>query len=148
MKKITEHFNLKEFFYSNTAIRKGIENETLDKDIILNIKNLCVNVLEPLREKYDEIKIISGYRCDKLNKLVGGSKKSQHLIGKAADIIFPKSNLSLKKIFNEISKSDLEFDQLIFEFDSWIHISFNKDNNRKEKLVASKENGKTIYMKK
>ena len=84
--KLSQHFSLKEFTRSQTATRFGINN-TPSKVTIEHLERLCNDYLEPLRKAVDAIIIISsGYRCLALNVKIGGSKNSQHKLGKAADI--------------------------------------------------------------
>lgn len=93
--KLTQHFALEEFTRSQTAARLGIDNTLnpaffADSLVIANLKNLCTQVLEPLRRHIDKpIVISSGYRCPVLNRAVGGVANSQHLTGQAADITIP-----------------------------------------------------------
>lgn len=142
--KLSLNFNLEEFTTSETAIRKGIDNIPSD-EIIANIIFLCSNVLEPLEELINkQIIISSGYRSEELNSEIGGAKNSQHVEGKAADI--KVKDISTEDLFQIIIKSEIEYDQIIQEFDRWIHISYNKGKNRKQKLRATKDqNNKTIY---
>ena len=95
---LSEHFLLSEFTRSSTAERLGICNE-LDpfyhthKDIIANLRNLCEQVLEPLRAYVRQpIIISSGYRSPALNQALRGAPRSQHLTGEAADIRLPTYN--------------------------------------------------------
>ena len=84
--QLSKHFTLEEFIYSPTAVYKKIDNTPSDEQIA-NMQALCLNVLEPIREKIGKpVKISSGFRCPALNKLIGGSTTSQHMEGKAADI--------------------------------------------------------------
>lgn len=140
---LSEHVTLKEFQSSDTATRHGINNEmspTQTQSAIL----LCENVFEPLRSYLGTpINISSGFRCLQVNKLIGGSKTSQHCKGEAMDI-----KISAKG-FNFI-KDTLDFDQLIWEFGTseqpqWVHVSYKKSGNRKQVLRATKRNGKTNY---
>jgi hypothetical protein len=103
---------------------------------------LCQNVLEPLRQIVQKPVIItSGYRSKKLNAAIGGSSSSQHTKGQAADFIV--IGLTLEEVF-DIVAGQLPFDQLIQEFGQWVHASFHEPL-RKEKLLAKRVNGKTIY---
>lgn len=129
-----KYFSLKELTESDTAARKGIDN-TPDAIVKANLTALVANVLDPLREAYGKpIVVNSGYRCEKLNKLVGGAKKSQHLTGQAADIrSVSRSVAENKKIFNLIVKLGLPYDQLIDEYGyKWVHVSYNMKGNRKQ----------------
>ena len=83
---LTKHFTLEEFTRSSTAKARGIDN-TVPKKLIPALRNLCVTVLEPLREQAKEpVEISSGYRCPELNRVVGGKNTSQHMKGEACDI--------------------------------------------------------------
>ncbi len=127
---LTQNFTLEEFEYSNTAIENNIINKA-SNEVIHNLKELCNNLLEPLRDKLNKpIIISSGYRCNELNKIVGGVSNSQHLEGKAADIIV--KDLSTEDLFHFI-KNNFKFDQLIIEHikgKNWVHLSWNGENNR------------------
>ena len=95
--------------------------------------NLIVCCLQPIRDYLGKPMIItSGFRCPQLNKLVGGVSNSQHLEGKAADFIIKGETVA--GIIFKIQTSNLEYDQLINEYDKWVHISFNKGHNRKQYL--------------
>ena len=152
MSQISEHISYTEATFSLTAKRLGIDN-TPNPDQLQNMKELAENVFEPLREALgnNPIHISSFFRCQKLNKVVGGAINSQHvaLNGSAMDIQ-NESNPSNKEIFDYI-KWGMEFDQLICEFPdkdgnpSWVHVSWNAGNNRKNILVSKKVNGRTIY---
>ena len=143
--QITAHFNLAEFTRSESAKRHGVSNEPTPEHIE-NIKILCEKVLEPIRMKFGPITLSSGYRSKVLNHYIGGSLRSQHCEGKAADIDMDNmGGVTNKQIFEYI-KNELEFDQLINEFNySWIHVSYNQGKNRKQILDALKVNNKTVY---
>jgi len=123
---LTAHFSLREMCASGTAIRLGIKNEP-SEEVINRLQQLCEHVLEPLRQRFGVIRITSGYRCDRLNRAVGGVKNSQHRLGEAADIHV--SNIEVgRKMFRYI-KENLEFDQLLFERIQengacWLHVSY------------------------
>ena len=145
-KKLTEHFTLEELYLSQTATRRGLDN-TPPPEVVKNLKALCVNVLEPLRQLTGQpIVINSGYRSPALNKLVKGAKNSQHILGEAADIICPA--LGQKKLFDLLRKSGLPFDQVIDEFGSWVHVSYRSTPaaaNRRQVLLARLIEGKIKY---
>lgn len=150
--KLSNNFTVAEFCKSQTAIRKGINNEMTDEQL-LNARALAENVLQPIRNEFGVTVINSGFRSVELNKSIGGSERSQHCLGEAADIEVPKiSNYELALWIYDT----LEFDQLILEFyneddpnSGWVHVSYkiNPTKNRNEFLRASKVNGKTIYQK-
>ena len=124
---VTMHFTIEELYASETAKRLGIDNKPSVQKMI-NLVYLAANVLEPLRVAMGEpVKINSGYRCEKLNKAVGGVYNSQHLKGQAADICIDGDMTKGRRWFNYI-RDHLPFDQLIWEHDKsgtyWIHVSF------------------------
>jgi hypothetical protein len=122
------HFTIEEMYASDTAKRLGIDNKPTTQKMI-NLVYLCAHVLEPLRVAMNEpIKIGSGYRCEKLNKAVGGVYNSQHLKGQAADLCIDGDIKKGKRWFNYI-KDHLPFDQLIWEHNPktgsyWVHVSY------------------------
>ena len=143
--RLTAHFTLAEFTRSESAKRHGVSNQPTPEHI-QNIKILCERVLEPIRMKFGPINLSSGYRSKVLNHYISGSLKSQHCEGKAADIDMDgMGSVTNKEIFEYI-KNNLEFDQLINEFNySWVHVSYNLGKNRKQILDALKVNNKTVY---
>lgn len=128
-----KYFSIKEMTKSNTATAKGINN-TPDQTVTDNLTKLIETVLDPLREWYGKPIIVnSGYRCEALNKAIGGAKSSQHMLGEAADITVGSKEEN-EKLFNYI-KDNLEFDQLINESDfSWVHVSYREGRLRKQVL--------------
>lgn len=128
-----KYFTIQELCKSSTANQKGINNSP-NSEIVKNLEQLVDNILDPLREKYGKPIIVnSGYRCLALNKVVGGSKTSQHLLGLAADIT-GGSKVKNKQLFNLIKNLNLPYDQLIDEKNfEWVHVSFSK-NPRKQIL--------------
>jgi len=142
--KLSANFYLEEFVISQAAERHGYRNEPNEKQIE-NLRLLCVNVLQPLREIINvPIFINSGFRCFNVNAAVGGRFNSQHLEGKAADFVVYSMNLI--DVFNIILQK-LSFEQLIYEFGKWIHVSWNGELNRKEVMTSKKVHGKTFYEK-
>ena len=127
-----KHFTLRELIKSDTAIRKGIKNIP-NRQEEQNLTSLVDKILDPLREAYGKpIIVTSGFRCEELNRLIGGSKTSQHRSGQAADIRTvidtPEEN---KKLYDLIIKLNLPFDQLIDEHNfDWVHVSFSEKNRK------------------
>ena len=121
------HFTIEELYASDTAKRLGINNKpTIQK--MINLVYLAAFVLEPLRVAMGRpINISSGFRCEQLNKAVGGVYNSQHLKGQAADISIEGDMAFGRKIFDYIM-NHLTFDQLIWEHDKkgtyWVHVSY------------------------
>ena len=84
--KLSKNLSLKEATKSNTATRLGIKNEPEQWEIS-NLRAVAENIFQPVRDHFGvPIGVSSGYRCKELNKAVGGSKYSQHMIGEALDI--------------------------------------------------------------
>jgi len=142
-RQLSPHFQRWEFVTSETASRQGIPNEpsAVQWDCL---QSLCVTVLEPTREIIGPLHVTSGYRSPALNAAIGGAKDSQHMQGEAADLIPYKGTLT--DLFKFIYFSELPWDQLIFEFGVWVHVSHSRMRlPRHEALVATKLNGKTKY---
>lgn len=124
MVKLSAHFSLAEFLVSETAQKYGISNIPLPRDREA-LQDLVDYVLEPLRMAYGKpITISSGYRCEELNKRVGGAKTSQHCKGEAADL----QCADLASIFGIIIER-LPYDQLIWE-KGWVHVSYSSKHRR------------------
>lgn len=123
--KLSDHFALREFVVSGAAIRHNIDN-TPETWHVERLRSLCRIVLEPLRRRFGVIRITSGYRCPRLNAIVGGAAASQHLKGEAADI-HVSGKAQGEKMFAYI-RDNLDFDQLLFERRAksgayWLHVS-------------------------
>ena len=151
MVRISKYISYKEATRSATALRLGIENIPNEYQL-QNMEMVAKKVFEPLREAIDApIKINSFFRCEELNKAIGGSSKSQHCQGRAIDIDDIYGNVSNAFMYYYI-KDNLDFDQLIWEFGTndspdWVHVSYvDSDSNRKRCLKAYRENGKTKYI--
>lgn len=138
--QLTEHFKLSEFTRSGTATKYGIDN-TPNEEQIANLKALCENVLEPLRQHFNVPIIIgSGYRCPQVNNHpdVRGATNSQHMTGQAADIHIPDT--ATGSAWFEWMEDNLLFDQLIKEKSTktsksfWIHVSFRKDGKNRQQV--------------
>ena len=146
---LSENFTLQELIYSDTAIRRGIDNKPND-ETIENLKLVCENILEPIREYFKApVVVSSGYRSAAVCEAVGSSSKSQHTKGQAAD--FEIFGIPNKDVADWIV-NNIDYDQCILEFwnekepnSGWVHCSFNNAGNRKQYLKASKENGKVVY---
>lgn len=126
------NFKMSELIYSETAIKNNVNNMP-DINSLDNMLNLIYYCLQPARELLGApIIITSGYRNPLVNRLVGGVNSSQHTKGQAAD--FTVSGITPSQIISIIKTSKIEFDQLINEYDKWVHISYNKGKNRREVL--------------
>lgn len=139
--KLTPHFSLEELEYSSKAVQNHLENKA-PASLVPSLRNLCLQVLEPLRQHAGKPVIISsGYRSPALNRLVGGVKTSQHLKGEAVDIHL--YSMKEGREWFQWLKTHVPHDQLIWESKGskgakvyWIHVSCKLDisQNRKEVL--------------
>ena len=150
--KLTANITLDELTKSQTAERKGINNNPNPKQIE-NLKNLAINILQPVRSHFDKPLIISsGFRCAQLCTEIGSKITSQHTAfdgAAAADFEIP--GVDNRELALWI-KNELEFDQLILEFyrdneptSGWIHCSYSTEANRNQSLRAFREEGKVNY---
>ena len=154
--RLTKNFTLQELIYSATALRKNIDN-TPTKEGVIKLRLLAASLLQPLRNAVGSIRITSGYRSPILSEAIGSSSNSQHCRYEAVDMQFVKrGTMDNLKIYKALIDLDLEFDQCILEFGTstkdidgdpaWIHISWKISDNRKQVLVAYKDdNNKTKY---
>lgn len=146
---LSKSFTLNELTKSQEATRLGIDN-TPNEEQILNLKLLCENVLQPIRDFYGmPLSVSSGYRSAALCEAIGSSSKSQHTKGQAADFeIFGVANKDLA----DFVVKNLDYDQCILEFwnendpnSGWVHCSYNSLGSRKQFLKAEKLNGRVVY---
>ena len=147
--KLSPNFSLNELTKSETALRKGLDNEPT-QDVIAALQTLAVNVLQPVRDHYAKgVKVNSGYRSPEVNASVGGSKTSDHCKGQAADIEIP--GVANKELALYI-RDNMEYTQLILEGyvedvpdSGWVHVSYDQSNLKKQVMTAKFINGKAIY---
>ena len=158
--KVTEHYNLSEFSRSATASRLGIDN-TIPEALIPNIRNLCEQILEPLRAHINSpsplgegrgeapVVISSGYRCKALNKAVGGVANSQHMMGEAVDIKPPANSPEGESLTPQQQRAvvadwaawimdNCRFDQLLVEKSGsavWLHVSCKRDLSKNRQIM-------------
>ena len=150
MEKISEHISYKEATHSNTATRRGINNDPNFVELKA-MEQLASKIFEPVRTHFNKpIRINSFFRSKALNKRIGGSTTSQHCKGEAFDLD-GLNGLTNSEIFFYV-KNNLHFDQMIWEFGTdeepdWVHISFKYDGlNRNQILKAVKVKGRTKYL--
>ena len=144
---ISAHVTYQEATHSDTAVARGINN-TPDDSTLEKMKLVAEKVFEPVRIFLGMmITVNSFFRCIALNKAVGGAGNSQHVTGEAMDLDCRGFN---KKIFHFIL-DHLTYDQIIWEFGDinepdWVHVSYRKENNRKQALMSVKIKGVTKYL--
>lgn len=135
-----KYFTFREFLHSNVALQNDVLNLPPREDaakIYFNLVVLVDNLLDPIRERFAVPMIItSGYRCKRLNKLVGGVDNSQHVKGEAVDFCFAGfSKKEMAAAFFEIAE-EFNFDQLIYyKKKGIIHISYSRKNNRHQSIM-------------
>lgn len=135
-----KYFTLRELLRSEIAIWNDIANVPFlyrEHNVYNNLEKLVDNLLDPIQERFaTPIIITSGYRCERLNKLVNGVEDSQHREGKAADFYFAGFTAKeMTQAFFEIAEG-FDFDQLIYyKKRHFMHISYNGDNNRHEAFI-------------
>lgn len=135
-----KHFTFRELMHSNVALSNDISNDPPRNEaakIYFNLVVLVDNLLDPIRERFAVPMIItSGYRCERVNKLVGGVDNSQHMKGEAVDFCFAGfSKRAMALAFFEIAE-EFNFDQLIYyKKKGIIHISYNRKNNRHQIIM-------------
>ena len=142
--RLTRNFTYEELCNSNVAERRGINNRPRTKEgekrVIENLKALCMEVLQPLRDFLGKpVVISSGYRCAELNKAVGGVRNSQHMKGEAADIHVENTEHLLKIMHFIMDETD--FDQVIWERNragtQWVHVSYKREGVDRHQVMSS-----------
>lgn len=150
--QLSKNLSLKEAIKSNTATRLGISNTPEDWEI-KNLIAVAENIFQPIRDHFGvPIGVSSGYRSKELNKAIGGSKYSQHMIGEALDIdadIY--GGVTNAEIFNYVKKN-LEWDQMIWEFGDdkepdWVHISYKQSGRNRKEIKQAYRDNKGVYYK-
>ena len=145
---LSRNFSLLELTKSDTAVRKGIDNNP-NSDQIEKLKLLCENILQPVRDHFGRVKVTSGYRSPELCVAIGSSVNSQHAKAEAADFECP--GIDNAELADWIQK-ELSYDQLILEYytpgepnSGWIHCSWIAEQPRASFLHAYREDGRTKY---
>ena len=146
--KLSKNFSLHELTKSETALRHDIDN-TPTKTEIENLRVLCENILQPVRDRFGPGHVSSGYRHPLVNAKTGGSTKSHHCRGMAADFEVPGvDNATLAQWVAE----NLEFTQVILEFytpgikdSGWCHAAYDPADLKKETLTATRKGGRVVY---
>ena len=141
-----KYFTLEELIYSEDALKKyDIRNKTT-QTIENNLDRLIVELLDPIREMWGKpLQVTSGYRCDKLNGKVRGSKTSRHKDGLAADLD-AGTNADNRELAKMIATSGLRVDQLIDEKGyARVHVGLTtKDRTPRQEILRTKNGSKYI----
>lgn len=140
--QLTKHFSLEELTVSQAAARSGISNQPSPE--VLDNLTYTATQMELVRDLLGApINVNSAYRSPEVNKLVKGAKNSQHVEGKAVDFISPSFGTP-RQIVEKIKGSNIVYDQLIHEFNSWVHISFIKQGSRRHTLTIDSNGTRTF----
>ena len=139
------HFKPKEFIKSSEAKKHKIKNDIYDVIVLINLNRLA-DVLEFFRVKLNcRIDITSAYRCPALNKIVSGSRTSDHPKGNCADITSPYGSPEQlgMQLFKLCIKYEIEFDQILIEEDC-VHVSIKARGYNRNELAYWINGKKTI----
>lgn len=141
-----KYFTIAELTYSAAAARKKIDN-TPNEEELAHLNEL-IEVLDRIREAWGSAIIVSsGFRCERLNKILGGAKNSAHKYGYAVDIE-PKNGKNkefLKFLEKWLLDNNQPWDQLISEYPvdgvpAWIHFGLkNKDGKQRRQVFTIKK---------
>tara|TARA_R100000781_G_C4049948_1_gene117196 strand:+ start:286 stop:783 length:498 start_codon:yes stop_codon:yes gene_type:complete len=155
--RISKNFTLQELTRSNVGTRLGLKNDPTT-DGIHKLTVMVNSLIQPIRDRLGPIRVTSAYRSPEINTAIGGSSNSQHCRYEACDLQYVyKNRMDNIKIYETLKDLDLDFDQCILEFGdgdelrdplfpAWIHLSYKLADNRREVLVAYKdETNKTKY---
>ncbi len=154
MEQISKYISLAQATWSDTAIRRGIINVPNSRELKA-MKVLAEKIHTPISDQLfggQSVPFTSFYRSPTLNRVIGGAKTSQHVMGEAIDLDADGTGVSNSQLFEWI-RQNLEYDQIIWEFGTktnpaWVHVSYTeRRNNRGEILRAIRENGAVKYIK-
>ena len=152
MMKLSSNFSLEELIKSQVAERKGINNNPSPAQIE-NLKLLCENILQPCRDHFGKVLTVSsGFRSAELCIAIGSSIESQHCADDGSSACdFELFGIDNKEVADWVHKNT-PTDQVILEFykegqpnSGWVHASYNKNESRKQYLIAYREDGRTKY---
>lgn len=140
------HFTIFELTRSDTARKKGIDNTPTD-EAVRNLTSLVDACLDPLREAYGKpIRVNSGYRCPELNRAVGGSARSSHMEGRAADIT-GGSSVENQRLWNIMVEKGIPFTKMIAEDRfRWLHVSYDRSDVARRKMLGIRDGGGWKYI--
>lgn len=136
---LSPHFTLDEMLRSGTALKRNIDNTPADEAVVEALRQLCQNPLESLRRRFGRIIVTSGYRCPELNRAVGGTPRSQHLRGEAADIYVSGADMARRYVAH--LQQAANFDQVIVEprgarTPRWLHISYTTRRDNRRQVIS------------
>ena len=148
--KLSRYFTLGELIRSNHRTIPNIPTQAeIDR-----LSYLCINFLDPIRERFGPIWVTSGFRCVELNTAIGGARDSAHMYGCAADLNPVPESSTVDGMFNWVAnESNLLFDQVINEkagTSRWLHIGMLRPNHeiKPRGEVLTFNDGKYVLLKK
>lgn len=141
--KISGHFSLEEFLFSETAARLGLDN-TPTPAVVVNL-GLVATVMERIRTLLRDGPIVvhSGYRSVAVNRAVGGVATSAHCKGLACDFVCPGFGTPYE-VALAILTSDAKYDQLILEY-GWVHVGLAQEGMSSRQEALTKRSPFTGY---
>ena len=142
MTQLSAHFTLEEMIASQEGARRGLDN-TPSKDVLEHLRDACAKLEEVRALLGRPMMISSGYRSPEINAAVGGATNSAHMFGYAVDFLCPGFGPPLA-VCQEIEKSGLGYDQLIHEFGTWTHLSFDPQSRRESLRIFKDGHGYQI----
>lgn len=135
---LSAHFTLAEMTLSETAARRGLNN-TPDAAALDNLRRTAA-LLEQIRALVERpLVVTSGFRSVAVNAAIGGAANSAHTFGLAADVHVP--GYTPRALATLILGSGIAFDQLILEYDAWVHVGLARGVLRNEVLTIRKGTG-------
>ena len=135
--RLSKHFSLEELTQSDTAVRLGIDN-TPSEEVIENLKFLAEKLEDVRALLRTPMLVSSGFRSLLLNRHLGSKDTSSHVKGLAVDFISPSFG-NPEAVVKAIVDSDIQYDQIILEFNRWVHLSFTKEKPRLQSLIIDKK---------
>ncbi len=141
--KLSEHFTLEEFSFSEAAARLGLDNTPTA--LILTNLGLVAAVMERIRTLLGDSPIVvhSGYRSREVNEAVGGVVASAHCHGLACDFACPVFGTPAEVALT-ILRSDIEYDQLILEY-GWVHVGLAQEGVLPRREALTKRSARAVY---
>ncbi len=139
MTQLSEHFTLEELVRSASAEQRGLDN-TPSSAVVDALRRSAAS-LEQVRHALGDqaLRVTSRYRSVQVNKAVGGAVNSAHCLGYAIDFLHP--SLTPYEVCRQLLASGIAYDQLIHEFGSWTHISFDPQMRRQALTIVSSARG-------
>jgi len=133
------HFTLAELTRSDTAVAYGLDNRP-DEASLRRLLSLARLILEPLRQEFGPIRVLSGFRSPELNWYVSLNRTSRHCRGEAADIVPLDGSVSLMDIITYVHEH-LCFQELILEYppQGWVHVSVCHSGQPARRLMLQKQ---------